>query len=168
MTGHRALYAAAALFGAGGLALQYAPALLPASARAEPVGVPPAAEAPPRPAEVGQSRFAPIVAKNAFSADRAAPKVRFVPEGLRRDTAAPPRAPRKAAEPPVRLFGISRGPGGAVALIDADPKVPGAEVYQLGDEIRGGRITNISETTVTLTRPSGTTVLHLPDARERR
>ena len=168
MTGHGLLYAAAAAFAAGGLALQYAPAVLPAGARAEVAAAPPAGAGPRRQPVVQQSAFSPIVSKNAFSADRQPPKVRFVPEGLRRDTAAAPRAPKKPAEPPARLFGITRGPGGAVALIDADPKVPGAEVYRVGDEVRGGRITNISETTVTLTRPSGSTVLHLPDARERR
>ena len=72
--------------------------------------------------------------------DGNATAVRFVPEGLRRDTVPVARAPRKPAEPSARLFGISRGPGGAVALIDADPDVPGAEVYRIGDTVRGGRV----------------------------
>jgi hypothetical protein len=66
------------------------------------------------------------------------------------------------------LFGISRGPGGAVALIDADPAVPGAEIYEIGDAVRDGRLSAIGESTVTLTRPSGPLVLRLPDAGEQR
>ena len=42
--------------------------------------------------------------------------------------------------------------------------VPGAEVYRVGDEVRGGRITTIGDSTVVLTRPSGPLVLRLPDA----
>ena len=92
-----------------------------------------------------------------------------MPEGLRKDTqvVAPPK--RKPAEPAIKLFGITRGPGGAVALIDADPKVPGAELYRVGDELRDGRVRFISDSTVLVARPSGRLVLRLPstDGRKR-
>jgi hypothetical protein len=167
MIGPRILYTAAALFAVCGVALRYAPVSLPAVAPAT-VPEPPAAAQTRQPPPVEPKRFTLIVANNAFAAGRAAPAVRFVPEGLRRDSQPAPRTPKKSAEPVARLFGITRGPEGTVALIDADPTVPGAEVYKVGDKVRGGVITNISETTVTLSRPSGRLVLHLPDARDRR
>ena len=77
-------------------------------------------------------------------------------------------AARKPADTPARLFGITRGPGGAVAVIDADPAVPGAEIYRVGDQVRGGRVTAIGDSTVVLSRPSGPLVLRLPDAGARR
>jgi hypothetical protein len=115
-------------------------------------------------------RYASIVKANAFAPTRAAPPVRFVPEGLRKDTqvVAPPKK-RKPAEPPIKLFGITRGPGGAVALIEADPKVPGAELYRVGDDLRDGRVRHIGDSAVLVGRPSGRLVLHLPsvDGRKR-
>jgi hypothetical protein len=167
MIGPRPFYLAAALFAAAGAVLRFAPVSAAEGAGASPVAPPAGAEARLR-APADPRSFSPIVASNAFAADRKPPAVRFVPEGLRRDTVPVARAPRKPAEPSARLFGISRGPGGAVALIDADPDVPGAEVYRIGDTVRGGRVTNISETTVTLTRPSGPVILRLPDAGDRR
>lgn len=162
MIGPRALYLAAAVFATGGAALRLMPAAVPAAPAAPAIATaaPGAREAP----AVEPKQFAPIVAMNAFAASRTAPATRWVPEGLRRDTQAVARPARKRAEPVARLFGITRGPGGAVALIDADPSVPGAEVYRVGDEVRGGRITTIGDSTVVLTRPSGPLVLRLPDA----
>jgi hypothetical protein len=167
MIGPRSLYVAAALFTAAGAVLRFAPVN---AAEVTDVGpVAPAAAVVPRPEPPADpNRYAAIVASNAFSAGRTAPRERYIPEGLRRDTQPVARAPRKLAEPSARLFGITRGPGGAVALIDADPAVPGAEVYRVGDAVRGGRITAIGDSTVVLTRPSGPLVLRLPDAGERR
>jgi hypothetical protein len=167
MIGPRPFYLAALLFAAGGVALRLAPVGAAEPAPGAP-GAPPAPPAPRPPAAPDPRSYSPVVASNAFAADRKPPAVRFVPEGLRKDTVPAARAPRKPAEPAARLFGISRGPGGAVALIDADPDVPGAEVYRVGDTVRGGRVTNISESTVTVTRPSGPVVLRLPDAGEGR
>ena len=167
MIGPRPFYAAALACMAAGVALRYAPVNAAEQAGAAPVAPPSAAAPGPKPA-ADPRRYAPVVASNAFSADRKPPAVRFVPEGLRKDTVPVARAPRKPAERLPRLFGISRGPGGAVALIDADPDVPGAEVYRMGDTVRGGRVTSIGDSTVTLTRPSGSLVLRLPDAGERR
>jgi hypothetical protein len=49
-----------------------------------------------------------------------------------------------------------------VALIDADPRIPGAEVYRVGDEVRGGRIAAVTDSTVVIARPSGPLTLRLP------
>jgi hypothetical protein len=163
----RWFYFAAATFTAGGTALRLAPASAPevtgtASVAAGTPGV------PPRPSFADSQRYAAVVAANAFSASRTAPETRFIPEGLRKEAPPVVREPRKPREVPVLLFGISRGPGGAVALIDADPAVPGAEVYRLGETVRDGRLTALGDTTVVLTRPSGRVVLRLPDAGEQR
>ena len=167
MIGPRELYLAAALFAVAGLGLRLLPVTPAELADATPVTA--AAAAVPRPEPwVDPRRYAAIVASNAFSPDRKAPPVRWVPEGLRKDTVKVAKTPKKPPEPTARLFGISRGPGGAVALIDADPDVPGAEVYRVGDVLRAGRLTNISETTVTLSRPSGPLVLRLPDSGDER
>ena len=163
----RPLYVAAVLFAGGGAALRLAPAGAPA-------GDPPAPTAPRtvatlrRPDTADLRRYARIVTANPFSSERKAPSTRFVPEGLRRDTVAVARAPRPPREVTPRLFGITRGPGGAVALIDADPGVPGAEVYEAGDPVWDGRLTAIGDSTVTLSRRSGPLVLRLPNAGNRR
>ncbi|HEX2217460.1 MAG TPA: hypothetical protein VHG35_01555 [Gemmatimonadales bacterium] len=167
MIGPRTFYVASGLFIVAGAALRLAPVRVPTTpARA--VVATSAATPPLQPARADTKRYADIVASNPFSADRVAPRARFVPEGLRRDTVPVARAPRKPREVAPRLFGITRGPGGAVALIDADPAVPGAEVYEIGDPVRDGKVAAIGDSTVTLSLPSGRVVLRLPDAGERR
>ena len=167
MIGPRQLYLAATLFAAAGAALRFAPVPAVEVSGAGPVAS--RAAMLPRPGPPADpKRYAAIVGSNAFSPGRTAPAERFVPEGLRRETKPAARAPRKPAEPLARLFGISRGSGGAVALIDADPAVPGAEVYRVGDAVRGGRLTAIGDSTVVVSRPSGPLVLRLPGAGERR
>lgn len=169
MTETRLLYAAALLFTAAGAALRLAPVTTPDPAGAAPgVAGASAATASPRLPEVAVDRYAAIVTSNAFSPRRAPPATRFVPEGMRRDTQTVARPAPKPREAELRLYGITRGPGGAVALIDADPAVPGAEVYEVGDEVRGGRLTAIGDSTVVLAGPSGRLVLRLPAAAERR
>jgi hypothetical protein len=167
MISPRLLYLAAGVFAVAGVALRVAPVELPGPNDAVPA-VPAASPSPPASEAAARERYGALVSSNAFAAARTAPTKRWVPEGLRRDTAPPPKAPRKPPEPVARLFGITRGPGGAVALIDADPDVPGAEVYRVGDTVHGGRLSNISESTVTVTRPSGPVVLRLPDSEESR
>ena len=162
----RVLYVAAALFAAGGAALRLVPVSAAEAGGTTSMATP--AGAAPRPASADSQRFTAIITSNAFSATRTAPAVRFVPEGLRKEPQPVAREPRKPREPPVLLFGITRGPGGAVALIDADPAVPGAEVYRVGDVVRDGRLASIGDSTVVLTRPSGRVVLRLPDVGERR
>jgi hypothetical protein len=101
-----------------------------------------------------------IVAANIFSPDRAPPAVRFSLPG--RETAPP-----KPREPTLRLYGITVGAQGAVAIIDADPAIPGAEIYHLGDLVAGARVLAITDSTVTLAEPSGPLVLRLQPAQRR-
>lgn len=163
MTALRVLWAVAVLAAAGGIALRLAPARVADAAAAAPLGTAGAAAPESRqPAAVDAARFEAVVATNPFSERRTPPAVRFVPEGMRRDTQPAARPATKPAVFEPRLFGISRGPGGAVALIDADPAVPGAEVYQEGDEVKGGRVERIDEATVVLSRRGGRLVLRLP------
>jgi hypothetical protein len=68
-----------------------------------------------------------------------------------------------------RLYGITVTAKEATALIDANPKIPGAELYRIGDLIGGAPITAITESTVVIRRPGGPLVLRLrPAARPRR
>jgi hypothetical protein len=111
--------------------------------------------------------YAPVTSANVFSQLRTPPTVRFVPEGR----AAPPSTAvsrPKHRQPVFRLFGITIGAKGAIALIEADPKLRGAELYRLGDRVGGSPITAITESTVVIRRPGGPLVLRLPPAARRR
>ena len=161
MTLERGLYVAAAAFLVAGLGLRLARTPLARVASA-PLGLPAAdtpdaapTSAPPVP------RYDAIVAANIFSQDRTAPVVRFLPPGR----AAAPTKPRG---PTLHLYGTTVGPDGAVAIIDADPNIPGAEIYRLGDLVAGARLIAITDSTVTLAEPSGPLVLRLPSAARRR
>jgi len=157
----RSLFVAAAALLVAGLGLRLAPTPLP-RAGAAPLAV--AAEAHPDGAPTSTPpvpRYDAIVAANIFSPDRTPPAVRFSLPG--RATAPP-----KPREPTLRLYGITAGPQGAVALIDADPKVPGAEIYRLGDLVAGARVLAITDSTVTLAEPSGPLVLRLQPVARRR
>jgi hypothetical protein len=160
----RALYAMAVILLLLGLGLRVVPA---------PVG--PAGPGPTRSAasavpvrettaELPGARVA-IIEGNLFSPSRSAPRVRFTPPDL-----APPAdgpAPKRRAQPPrLRLFGTVLGPSGPAALIDADPAVRGAEIYQVGDTVDGRRIVAVSESTVVLEGAAGRLVLRLQPARQ--
>lgn len=152
MTRLRLLYAIAAGLAVPGLVLQVLPASLPA-AGVRPLALPnpPAASADRPPART----YGAIVAADPFSARRTPPSVRFVPAGGgHRVFAAPHRA-----EP--KLYGITVGPEGAVAVISADPGVRRAQLYEIGDTLDGARVVAISASSVTLVKPSGPIVLHL-------
>jgi len=116
------------------------------------------------PGATPSTSYEPIVAANIFSQTRTAPSVRFSPAGRAgaRPAAPAPRGPR------LTLYGTTVGPQGAVALIDADPKVPGAEIYRLGDVVAGAALVAITDSTVTLAEPSGPLVLHLRPAQRRK
>lgn len=161
MIGPRSLSALAVLFAAAGVAFRLAPAASPVPAAAPPTQIGPTVPgvAPP---SMGAGSYDVIIASNVFSTTRAAPAARVVPEGLRRDTQTVADRRATPAEPATRVYGITRGAEGAVALIDADPDIPGAEVYRVGDQVRGARITAITDSTVVLGRPSGAVVLRLP------
>ncbi len=157
MTTVRALYAAALVLGLLGLWLRLSRSPLPQAAAAplplrtagQPTTAPAGATAAPG--------YEAVVAANIFSQTRTAPLVRFAPAGrAARGTAS------RSRRPALKLYGITVGPQGAVALIDADPKIPGAEIYRIGDLVAGARLVEITDSTVTLAQPSGPLVLRLP------
>lgn len=154
----RALYGAAAALILIGLALRLAPASRPA---ADPVrGLPVATKPlPVRVTSGNSSAYAPIAAGNVFSRTRKAPSIRFLPEG--REAPEQVAAPARPRQPVFRLYGITVGADGAVALIDADPKIRGAELYRLGDLVGGYPISEITDSTVVISRKSGPLVLRL-------
>ncbi len=92
-----------------------------------------------------------VASTNPFSPRRTPPGVRFA------DSSPPPPT---AAAPPMRhiihLFGIGSTGGRATALLDADPRVPGAEIYQVGDALPGGgRVVQIEDDHVVIDSPEG-------------
>jgi len=156
----RSLYAATGALLIAGLGLRLAPTRLP-RVQTAPLDVP--AEAQPEAAPTSTPpvpRYDAIVAANIFSPDRTPPAVRFSLPG--RET-----APTKPRGPTLRLYGITVGAQGAVALIDADPTIPGAELYRVGDVVAGARVLAITDSTVTLAQPSGPLVLRLQPAARR-
>ena len=165
MTRLPALYVAAVGLVLVGLWLRLARSALPAPRADAAIQVPAAGRRATAPADaVPATDYESIVAANIFSQTRVAPSVRFVPAGQAVKRAAAPAAPRG---PTLKLYGITLSPQGAVALIDADPKVPGAEIYHLGDLVAGARLVAITDSSVTLAKPSGPLVLRLPPARRR-
>jgi len=98
-----------------------------------------------------------IVSGNIFSVSRSAPRVRYLPPDLTPPSGLPRSRPPSRA-PGLRLVGTVAG---TAALIDADPSVPGAELYQIGDVIRGMRMSAVSESTVVLEGSGGRTVLRI-------
>ncbi len=159
------LYGFAAVLLLVGLTLRVIPA--PAgAAEVEPTRSAAPAAAPRKAADgVPEGTATTIVGGNVFSATRAAPRVRFTPP----DLAPPlePAAPRRGPPPTrLRLFGTVVGPSGTAALIDADPAVRGAEIYQVGDVIDGRSIVAVSESTVVLEGGAGRIVLRLQAARQ--
>lgn len=162
----RTLYGVAGVFLVLGLGLRVAPARLPAAGAAN--GLPAAAHPSDPASTVGdESSYAPVAAANVFSQTRTPPKVRFVPEG-RSEPAPAPTARQKRRPPALRLYGITAGARGTIALIDADPKIPGAELYRVGDRVGGARITSITDSTVVISRAGGPLILRLPSSRRSR
>jgi hypothetical protein len=96
-----------------------------------------------------------VVRLNVFSPSREPPAEQAAATPT---TAAPERrAPRLR----LRLSGIVRGEGGAVALIDHDPSLPGAELVRTGDRVGAYVLVEIGDSFVTLRGPSGTLTLRL-------
>ncbi|HYT04747.1 MAG TPA: hypothetical protein VEM13_07680 [Gemmatimonadales bacterium] len=165
MTAVRALYGAAIGLGLLALWLRFSRPALP-QAEAAPLPLPAAGlllAAPP--AAAPAPSYEAIVAANIFSQTRSPPSVRFSPPGRAARGAGVPVASRR---PALRLYGITVGPQGAIALIDADPKIPGAEIYRVGDPVAGARLVAITDSTVTLAQPSGPLILHLQPAQRKR
>jgi hypothetical protein len=164
------LYALAGALVVVGLALRLAPAAPPTAHARPPEPYQPVA--PPSGEEQAATllSYHQIVTGNLLSPDRAAPESRYVPPELAVE--ATPEAPVRPAAPApsaprLRLFGTAVGPEGSVALIDADPTIPGAEVYRVDDRVQGSRIVEILETAVVLQGPSGRITLTLPSALRR-
>jgi hypothetical protein len=164
----RLLWLAAAVCGLGGAALRVAPPApvastpaAPAGARAPALARPAGRRAPPADA----AREAPVVQSNIFSASRTPPEKRYSPNAV--DSAPPKPKAKKPAPPPIRVFGITKDARGGIAIIEADPKVRGPELYRLGDRLAGGRIASITDSSVIVVRPGGKVILPLV-ARERR
>lgn len=107
-----------------------------------------------------------IVGANIFSAERTPPATRYVPPELA--AARTEAVPDRPAPPRLRLYGVATGPTGAVALIDADPTIPGAEIYRPGDSVRGLTLEEIADTYVVLRGASGSLTLPLETPRGRR
>lgn len=157
----RALYIAAAAFVLAGLALRVAPAQLPDGRSALTIQT----ATQPAGAEIisGDERsYAPIAATNVFSQERTPPKIRFVPEGREEPAASAP--PPRRRESSLRLYGVTVRADGAIALIDADPRIPGAELYRVGDRAGGSPIVAITESTVVLRRAGKLVTLRLRSA----
>jgi len=156
----RGLHVAAAALLVAGLGLRLAPTPLP-QAQAAPLAVPAEAQRDAAPTSMSPlPRYDTIVATNIFSQDRAPPAVRFSLPGRE-------AAPAKPRGPTLRLYGITVGAQGAVAIIDADPSIPGGELYRVGDLVAGARVLAITDSTVTLAQPSGPLVLRLQPAARR-
>lgn len=148
----------AAVLGIAGLALRMTPPAVP-DARVPPPTLPePRPPADPGGTAAALLTYEAIAQASVFSPDR-------------RPSAAPRRgAPAHAragdgAEP--RLYGVASGPSGAVALIDADPAIPGAEIYRVGDPVAGYTLVVIADTLVVLDGRPGRRTLRLQTAPRR-
>lgn len=104
-----------------------------------------------------------IVATNMFAASRRPPQRRFLPRGFEPPVSAP-------APAPIVLYGVTLAAADPLALIDADPRIPGAEIYRIGQPVRDARLVAITDSTVTLAPLSGAPafVLHLRRSRRLR
>ncbi len=163
--GVRTLYVLAGLLALSGVSLRFAPA------RVRSVPAPPITVAAPAAEPSGSEQaeallsYQGIVRANVLSQDRTPPATRYIPPELAEEV-APVRAPT-TGRPALRLYGVAVGPTGAVALIDADPAIPGAEVYRPGDAVGDARLVSIADTAVVLEGPAGRTVLTLPTSSRR-
>jgi hypothetical protein len=153
----RAVLAAAGACLLLALALWLAPLRLPSAAADAQV----AAFAVDPPAIAGEAvdprTYQPIVEGNVLSPTREPPELRTAADTV--EAPAPP--PRVERAPQYRLVGLIRARDGYMALIDADPNVPGAEVYRLGDQVGPYHLVEANDTSVTLRGPPGTQVLKL-------
>ena len=158
----RLLYAIAIALALVGLVLRLVPSPV-SGGSAKPIAVgdltPGADIAEPGP---DPTAFQAIVTANIFSQDRQPPAERYVPPELQEQAPPPPAQPTTGFR--MRLFGVVVGPAGTVALIDADPRIPGAEVYQVGDAVGDSRLISVSDSAVVLEGPAGRRVLSLPSS----
>jgi hypothetical protein len=152
----RLLYGTAAILLLVGLALRVTPTSL-GSGQEPTVRATQAGPSPRTAAREPAGADAAIVGGSIFSVTRSPPRTRYNPPDLAPTREPQRRAPRPAASSP-RLFGTVSG---TAALIDANPTVPGAEIYQVGELVAGKRIIAVTESTVVLEGSAGRTVLRL-------
>lgn len=157
---------AAGLFFAAGVTLRLVPPLMPSVPLAPAMDTAALSVAEPGDS-VALGPYDTIIEKSIFSPSRAAPAKRFVPPNVTaeaRTQRAPGPAGARQGGPfrRLRLVGVALGPMGAVAIIDTDPRTPGADVFRVGDRIGSARIVEIREDAVVLETPGGRMVLTLP------
>lgn len=102
--------------------------------------------------------YAGIVEGNLFAPDRNPPppaETGEAPVVAAQGEGSGPELPR------YRLSGIVEGPDGFVALIDADPAFPGAELYRVGDSVGPFVLEQATDSTVVLRRGRATRTLRL-------
>lgn len=159
MNAPRLLWPAAVSLSLVGLALRVAPPARPAAS----MPVIPASQ--PLPAVPALESGTEIVATNLFAVTRHPPQQRFLSRGFEASVPAPAPGPA-----PLVLYGTTLAAEDPLALIDADPRVPGAEIYRVGERVRDATIVAISDSTVTLAPVSGAPafVLHLRHGRRNR
>ena len=161
-------YAAAAVLALAGVTLRVVPVSVP-TVSVEPDTTFPLPERPTGEEQAATLlSFNDIVNGNLFDATRSAAEERYTPPELAGPTPTEP-APSRAGptRPALRLFGTAVGPEGSVALIDADPAVPGAEVYRVGDRVRGAQLIEIRDAAVVLEGANGRFVLSMPTTTRR-
>jgi hypothetical protein len=101
-----------------------------------------------------------IARTDPFDRSRQPPAERYVPPALQA-AQQPVRPANTPVAPRLQLFGVATGPSGAVALIDANPAIPGAEIYRIGDRVSVYELESISDTMVVLRGSSGVRRLRL-------
>jgi hypothetical protein len=159
----RPLYAAAAALAVTGLALHLVPVgqpRLPASSRSQHHGEDGGRTLPVQTAAgiLDSAATDPIVTADIFARARTAPG--------RAGAAVAPKARGAPVvhAPAFTLYGTTIGPSGAVALIDAGSG--GVHMYHAGETVAGAQVEDITDSTVTLARASGSLILHLPRTRQ--
>jgi len=152
----RALWASAGTLGGLAVLLWVVPPWIGAPVQPPADIVLPAPPEDPSTHAVALLGYEEIARANVFAPARTPPRTRYTPPGAR----AQP-APVAGDAPTLRLYGLAAGSGGAVALIDADPRIPGAEIYRVGDRVGAYRLESIADTFVVLTGPAGDRTLRL-------
>ncbi len=143
-----------------GVGLQILPLRLRLPAVGEEGPAPYAATADPSERAAALLTYEEIVRADPFDATRQPPSERYVPPELRASQ-TPDSPPSRPVAPRLQLFGVATGPTGAVALIDANPSIPGAEIYRIGDRVSVYRLESISDTVVVLRGETGIRTLRL-------
>ena len=111
-----------------------------------------------------------IVSSNMFSATRAAPSVRYTPQGAGVSADVPSMQDEVVAPPapPPRVFGTMTGPNGATALIQPDSAGSSSRLYREGERVGAFRIEKILASSVIVLGPSGRLELKVQQGEDRR